>query len=117
MNDIEIIKSNMNDIKKAISALKILRIGHQTYQYIQEIDDATNNIMNILTMKSKPIKEITIECSDEDDAMKIGELIHKQLIGNDDYVNNNIVLNCTDFDNLVKIAIFPECKKIPQIII
>ena len=71
-----------------------------------------------MNVNLKPIKKIiTIECSDKADAMRVGEAIHQQLVGNEDYVNNNIVLNCTDFDNLVKIMIFPECKEIPQIII
>ena len=67
-------------------------------------------------MDSALKKVITIECSDNNEKMAVGNLIHKQLRGNEDYINNNIILNI-DTDNTVKLWIFKECKEIPQILI
>ena len=67
-------------------------------------------------MDSELKKVITIECSDNDEKMIVGNLIHKQLVGNKDYIDNNIILNI-DTDNTVNLWIFKECKEIPQILI
>ena len=74
------------------------------------------NLSNSKTEEST-IREISIACRDEKEAFKIGEQIHNQLKGNSDYIDNNIILNCTDFDNIVKIWIFKECESIPEITI
>lgn len=44
--------------------------------------------------------EITIECDSHEDAAKIGELIHDNLKGLQDYVDSKILLNC-DTDKVV----------------
>ena len=67
--------------------------------------------------EDKIIKAITIECTDDEERMRVGELIHKQLVGNEDYKNNNILLNCTDEPRTVLLYIFEGCKEVPQILI
>lgn len=37
--------------------------------------------------------ECTLTCTNDDVKMQVGEAIHKQLAGNEDYVNNHIILN------------------------
>ena len=61
-------------------------------------------------------KAIEIECSSNEEKMKVGELIHNQLVGNEDYINNNIVLNI-DEDCKVILVMFNECKNEPKILI
>lgn len=61
-------------------------------------------------------KYIEIECSSNEEKVKIGELIHNQLKGNEDYINNNIILNI-DEDSKVILVIFNECKEEPKILI
>ena len=48
------------------------------------------------------------------------EKIHEQLVGNQDYINSNIVLNdsstrCDGTNNEVRVYIFDECKNRPVI--
>lgn len=62
---------------------------------------------------SKVIKEVIISCKDKNEAFTIGERLHEQLRGNKDYIENNIILNCTDYGNFIKLYIFEECKDIP----
>ena len=59
---------------------------------------------------------ITIRTIDEKEQMRIGNSIHHQLVGNKDYVDNNIVLNI-DVDNEVNLYIYKECENVPDIII
>ena len=61
-------------------------------------------------------KAIEIECSSNEDKMMVGEAIHNQLVGNEDYINNNIILNI-DEDCKVILVIFNECKNEPKILI
>lgn len=37
--------------------------------------------------------DYTLTCTNDDVKMQVGEAIHKQLAGNEDYVNNHIILN------------------------
>lgn len=67
----------------------------------------------IKTTKFK--RAIEIETQSKEECMRIGTLIHNQLVGNEDYINNNIILNCTEDDNFVRIIIFDECKNVPEI--
>lgn len=59
---------------------------------------------------------ITIRTIDEKEQMRIGNSIHHQLVGNKDYIDNNIVLNI-DVDNEVNLYIYKECENVPDIII
>ena len=59
-------------------------------------------------------KAIEIECASNEEKMKIGKSIHDQLKGNEDYINNNIILNI-DEDSKVILVIFNECKNEPKI--
>lgn len=59
---------------------------------------------------------ITINVQSEEEQIKIGEMIHKQLKGNQDYIDDNIVLN-VDAEREIWIGIFKECKNIPKITI
>lgn len=59
---------------------------------------------------------ITIRTIDEKEQMRIGNSIHHQLVGNKDYVDNNIVLNI-DVDNEVNLYIYKECENVPDVII
>ena len=60
--------------------------------------------------------KITIETTTKDEQMEISNSIHNQLKGNEDYINDNIVLNCNE-ENVTKLFIFNECKNAPKIII
>ena len=59
---------------------------------------------------------ITIRTNDKDEQMRIGNSIHKQLVGNKDYIDSNIVLNL-ETDNEVNVYVFKECENVPDIII
>lgn len=68
-------------------------------------------------MQKDLIRKMEIETQTKDECMRIGNLIGEQLRGNQDYIDNNIVLNYTDSDNVVRLYIFEECKNIPTITI
>lgn len=59
---------------------------------------------------------IIIKVKNNEEKMAIGTKIHEQLRGNEDYVNNNIILNVDD-PNMVDICIFEDCQHIPEITI
>lgn len=59
---------------------------------------------------------ITIRTINEKEQMEVGNSIHHQLVGNQDYIDNNIVLNI-DTDNEVNLYIFKECENIPNIVL
>ena len=44
-------------------------------------------------MSDKVEKMIAINCNDEEEAKRVGEKIHQQLVGNPDYVNGDILLH------------------------
>lgn len=58
--------------------------------------------------------KVTIETTDAKEQMKIGNFIHEQLRGNQDYIDSNIVLNI-ETKNTIKLYVFKECKNIPTI--
>ena len=62
-------------------------------------------------------KMITIEIDPEEKkgVERVGNAIHNQLIGNEDYINNNIILRLDE--DAVRVYIFKECKDIPVILI
>lgn len=59
---------------------------------------------------------ITIRTIDEKEQLRIGNSIHRQLVGNKDYIDCNIILNI-DIGNEVNLYIYKECKNVPDIII
>lgn len=61
--------------------------------------------------------KITIEVDSEDKygIERVGNSIHEQLVGNEDYINNGIVL-CLDED-AVRVYIGKEVENVPDIII
>lgn len=75
---------------------------------------------------SKPISMMTIECESYESMQKVKEMIHEQLVGNQDYIDSNIVL-CGSDDisdlanhgkNNVYLYIFKECKgPVPELTI
>lgn len=62
-------------------------------------------------------KQILIKARPWEEAKEIGAGIHEQLKGNEDYINNNIILTMDEKRYEVIISIFKECKKIPKITI
>ena len=67
-------------------------------------------------------KLITIVADTEEEMYEIREKIHLQLVGNQDYIDCNIILNGSDdrMDgsvNTVCVYIFKECENIPSITI
>lgn len=52
----------------------------------------------------------------ESEKKQLAEKIHKQLVGNQDYIESSILLNC-DFPETIMIWIFNECENIPEITI
>lgn len=69
--------------------------------------------------ESKVRRLITIECVDNEDARKVAEDIHNQLVGNKDYIESNIMLSLDPWDlsNKVELYFFEECIDIPEITI
>ena len=61
-------------------------------------------------------EEITIVCENEKEQERLGNHIHEQLRGNQDYIDSNIVLNI-DTKNIIKLYVFEECKERPTITI
>lgn len=59
---------------------------------------------------------ITIRTINEKEQLRIGNSIHRQLVGNKDYIDCNIILNI-DIKNEVNLYIYKECKNVPDIII
>lgn len=65
-------------------------------------------------MSGKIKYDITIETVDEDEKMAVGSSIHKQLIGNKDYIDGNVILNVGGYET-VRLLIFEECTNVPKI--
>ena len=66
------------------------------------------------------VKECIIIKTEDWKEFKKKEKIHEQLVGNQDYINSNIVLNdsstrCDGTNNEVRVYIFDECKERPAI--
>lgn len=55
------------------------------------------------------VKEIVISTKTNEEKMIIGSDIHNQLRGNQDYIDNNIILNADD-DCTIRISVFREAK-------
>ena len=66
--------------------------------------------------ESKLKIQVKIFTSNDWEKRKIGNRIHEQLRGNEDYINNNIILNI-DEENEINLYIFEECEDIPKITI
>lgn len=58
-------------------------------------------------MDSENYKAIRIETRTEEQALALSERIHNQLMGNPDYVNNNILLN-RDEPKCVRLWVFGD---------
>lgn len=58
--------------------------------------------------------EITIKTDSNKEKYRLGDLIHNQLVGHTDYINNNIILNI-DKDKTVRLWIYNDCSQIPEI--
>lgn len=81
-------------------------------KHIQGNDSKLDDLEENLNAK------IIIRTPDDTARYYIGEELHNQLVGNEDYANCNIVLNCTDKDSLnVGLWIDKKCKHIPRIIV
>ena len=59
---------------------------------------------------------ITIRTTDEKEQMRVGNSIHHQLVGNNDYIDCNIILNIDD-ENELNLYIFTECENVLHIIL
>lgn len=59
---------------------------------------------------------MTIKTTSEEEKMRIGNSIHEQLVGNQDYRDSNILLNIDD-ENEVNLYVFKECENFPNITI
>ena len=62
-------------------------------------------------------RQVEIYTDSKEETIRIGTSIHQQLVGNQDYIDNNIILNCTDEPTTVSLYIFEECKELPKIVI
>lgn len=60
------------------------------------------------------IRHISIEVRNRDEQLALGGKIHKQLMGNADYVDCNIIVNIEEV-NEINIYIFKECTCIPEL--
>ena len=66
------------------------------------------------------VKECIIIKTEDGKEFETMEKIHEKLVGNQDYINSNIVLNdsstrCDGTNNEVRVYIFDECKERPAI--
>lgn len=59
---------------------------------------------------------IDIEVRNGDEQAEVRDSICSQLVGNEDFINNNIIVDTQD-PNYVTVVIFEECKTIPKILI
>lgn len=50
------------------------------------------------------------------DAKELGKMIHNKLVGYLDYIDNNIVLNCTSKEDICNLYVFSESKTEVKII-
>ena len=64
--------------------------------------------------KVKMHVRITVE--DNEKKMELGRKIHNQLVGNEDYIESDILLN-VDEDDIVDLYVFEGCKNVPEITI
>ena len=76
----------------------------------------------MFTINSEIRKLITIKTADDKTEAEVLNKIHTQLVGNEDYINNNIILNDSSTrqdgtENEVRVYIFKESKTEPQITI
>lgn len=66
-------------------------------------------------------RQIFIKCTKPEYELAVGKIIHEQLRGNQDYIDNNIILNLSrdrydkDTENELHIYLLKECKSIPDI--
>lgn len=52
-----------------------------------------------------PVREVRIHCTSVEEKVRVAGSIHNQLVGNQDYIDDNIVLNMDDeFDIFVWIG-------------
>lgn len=58
---------------------------------------------------------ITIEVMDENEKLDIVTDIVNQLVDNDDYIKNNIMMNYST-PNMIDIYIYEECKELPRLV-
>lgn len=68
-------------------------------------------------MNDELIREIVIHTQNNEERAEIGQRIHRQLVGLQDYIDSNIVLNCDMYPCKVVVSIFKECKYMPPIAI
>lgn len=66
------------------------------------------------------MKKIIIQLENEKAMYDVRDKVHEQLVGNKDYIDSNIVLNCSDdrndgTKNEVHVYIFDECINVPSI--
>jgi len=66
-----------------------------------------------MNLVGKGDKHIIIENDSQEEAGRVLENIHKQLVGNQDYIDSNIVLN--DDGCTVHLYIFKETTNVPKI--
>lgn len=65
---------------------------------------------------NKVYKTIEITCTSNEEKKIVGDMIHNQLVGLEDYINSNIILNI-DEDCKILVVIFDDCKHVPSILI
>lgn len=65
-------------------------------------------------MNEKVKYHIAIETSTNDEKMEIGQSIHNQLVGNQDYIHDRIILNIDGYER-VELLIFEDCENVPKI--
>ena len=71
-----------------------------------------------------PGKVVTISCENLEETFRVAKSIHEQLVGNEDYINNEIVLHFSDKDDIangepdrVWLYISADVKSMPDITI
>ena len=68
-------------------------------------------MIDLIVPESNNRLEITIKTNSKEEKEKIGRNICCQLLGNPDFIDNNIVVNFTDSDDCVYIIVGEEAKE------
>lgn len=82
-------------------------------EYIKELELEVKMLGGVIhdDKGEKDHTDVIILAKNKDEKMKIGSAIHEQLVGNKDYIDNNIILN-VDSPKAVQLTVFQEAKPI-----
>ena len=104
------------------------RVADYLYDYIFSNNDSLEDFEEEIKSFRGSIlanfikKTIRVQCTSNEEMLKVEKLIHNQLIGNEDYINSRICLNNSlnrkdNTEYRVNIVFFADCETEPQLLI